>query len=297
MKDFIRQIKKGRLFAVLLLFTSNSIFAQVEVHSSVDRNKILIGEPIKLRIETRIPENLPIIFPSLDSLPHFEIIDQSEIDTSTSGALTVMLKEMNITSFDSGSWYIPAMQIELNEKIYRSDSIRIEVSYLPIDESTDYQDIVDVKSVKDPWRYLKYVFALLLLLFAAWAIWYVIKNRNKQRSAESFPHLTPFEEAMKLLENLEKDAPSAKEKYTRLVNIFKGFLRRQRKIDAGRKTTEELVLVLNSTGLSREQYTALAQVLRMSDMVKFAKYIPSGEEDRESIETIRKTIQTLNSAN
>lgn len=283
------------LLTIILALVVNGAHAQVEVWSFADKRKILIGEHIKLRIETRIPENLPVKFPVWDSLPHFEIVESGKIDTSSSGQAIVMIQEVTLTSFDSGSWHIPPFHITIDDKIYRSDSISVEVGYVPFDESGEYNDIVDVKAVSDPWQYVLYALGIIAVLVLIWALWYLVKNRGKKTTAGSFPHLSPFDEAMKMLDILKEESPPAKEKYTRLIDIFRVYLKRQLKIDTTEKTAAELVIVINADDFSRDQYTAIAQVMRMSDMVKFAKYIPGTEEDKESIETVRNVIQTLNS--
>jgi hypothetical protein len=45
--------------------------------------------------------------------------------------------------------------------------------------------------------------------------------------------------------------------------------------------------------LHNEQYNQLVQTLRMSDMVKFAKYQPQTKENEEAISVIEKNIITI----
>jgi hypothetical protein len=56
------------------------------------------------------------------------------------------------------------------------------------------------------------------------------------------------------------------------------------------ETTDDLVLQLNSLQLTVDDLNLLAQALRMSDLVKFAKYTTSAEDDRKAFEDIRNTI-------
>ena len=47
------------------------------------------------------------------------------------------------------------------------------------------------------------------------------------------------------------------------------------------------------TKIPKEQFEKLSQSLRLSDFVKFAKYIPSLEDDKNSFDTINWSIQKI----
>lgn len=73
--------RKYILFLFFLLPVYSFINAQVYVKASVDKNKILIGEPITLTVEAYIPLGLQITWFPLDTIPHFEFIKKSPKDT------------------------------------------------------------------------------------------------------------------------------------------------------------------------------------------------------------------------
>jgi hypothetical protein len=50
---------------------------------------------------------------------------------------------------------------------------------------------------------------------------------------------------------------------------------------------------LKSLNLHKEQFGKLSQSLRLSDFVKFAKYIPSNDDDRNAFSEIRNAIVTI----
>ena len=63
---------------LLFIFIFRDSFSQrVLVNSSIDKNNILIGEPIRLSIEVFLPTGTNAGWFSLDSIPHFEWIDKS----------------------------------------------------------------------------------------------------------------------------------------------------------------------------------------------------------------------------
>src|SRR5829696_8461471 len=111
----------GLLFLLLFPF----FLSAQEARFSFDKNKIVLGEPIKMTIEAVIGSGQNSDLFSLDTLPHFEVLDQSKIDTS-SGASGLQLKQIVvITSWDSGTWQLPG----IIRNGTASQPVTIEVGY------------------------------------------------------------------------------------------------------------------------------------------------------------------------
>ncbi len=123
---------------------------QVLARASVNRDQILIGEPIKLTFEVRIPMGQSVTWFNLDSIPRFEFIEKGKVDTADNIDGKQYHQELTITSFDSGSVVIPPLVIQVAGKSYATDSIPIEVSYAQLDISKDYRDIKDIEEVPKP---------------------------------------------------------------------------------------------------------------------------------------------------
>src|SRR6202012_785027 len=71
--------------------------------ATVDKQKILIGQPIQLMLEATVNGNAPLVWPSLDSLPHFEWVEKHNVDSSVQPGQRYYRQYLTITSFDSGS--------------------------------------------------------------------------------------------------------------------------------------------------------------------------------------------------
>jgi hypothetical protein len=65
---------------------------------------------------------------------------------------------------------------------------------------------------------------------------------------------------------------------------------RKKGIQSLQKTTDDLVSQLKTLSMPKEQFEELTQALRLTDFVKFAKYIPVAEDDRSTYDIIKKTI-------
>src|ERR1700744_1436935 len=111
-----------------------------DLKATVDKQKILIGEPIQLMLEATVHGDAPISWPDLDSLPHFEWVEKKKIDSSISPGQRYYRQYLTVTSFDSGAWSIPRLAFVDGNKKYFTDSIRINIRYTRMEAGNDYQD-------------------------------------------------------------------------------------------------------------------------------------------------------------
>ena len=264
------------------------------VKATVDRNKIFIGEPIQLTLEADIPENEPIRFFTIDTLPHFEFLEKRKIDTINTSDGTVLTQIIRITSFDSGHWVIPSLVLREN---ITTDTLPVDVGYSEFNREQDYHDIKDIIEVnpaeekKNWWWWYAIAGSVVLLILIIYLL-----RRKKPVVKTAEPIIDPYEEAMKQLEKLQHEKADQKQYHSRLVDIFRVYVSKKKGIHSLQKTTDDLVVQLKIIFVDKARFEKLAQALRLSDFVKFAKYIPSGEEDRNVFEIIKTSIQDIEQA-
>jgi len=117
--------------------------------------------------------------------------------------------------------------------------------------------------------------------------------RKKKKPLAKIPFVDPYKEAKQELEKLGKENLTSKMFYTRLVDIFRVYISRRKGIASLQKTTDDLVVQLRSLKLPAEQFNRLAQALRMSDFVKFAKFEPGQSDKNDSFKTIKEFIDDI----
>lgn len=266
-----------------------------------DRQKIIIGEPVQLMLEVSVPDNLPLTWPVLDSLPHFEWIEKGHVDSTLQNGIRHYRQYLTLTSFDSGAWAIPRLPFTSGNKQYLSDSVRILVGYTSAAPVKDYHDIKDIIDVPNPFaKWFVWIIVAVTLGSLALVVWFIRKKKLLKQLIPSLNRspLTPYEEALKQLDLLEKQELPAKGSvkiyYIRLSEIFREYLFREWEISSLAETSEELIGQLRRLPFSAEQHTALAGMLRISDFVKFAKYQPSLADSEQHCRTIRKSMELLN---
>ena len=288
----MNKINPYQLF-LFLLFTcfSITIGAQVKpsIRASVDKNRILIGEPFLLTIEASFPASFKTSFFDIDTLDHFEFLKPPHIDSFSEASSKGIKAIYTLTSFDSGHWVIPAFV--LNPKV-RSDTIPVDVVFSDFNPEQDYHDIKDIIEIKPKeeknwlWYAIAGTVAVLVLIYA-------LLRKKKQPAEVTAPPVNAYEEAMNQLNSLQKQKLSGKEYHTNLVDIFRLYVLRKRNVLSLQKTTDDLVYQLRSIIKENEIFTQLQQSLQLSDFVKFAKYNPAAEDDSSAFNTIKKTIQHI----
>ncbi|HEX3933044.1 MAG TPA: hypothetical protein VHW43_00105 [Puia sp.] len=270
------------------------------VQATVDKQKIVIGEPIHLKLEVTVPDNVPFAWPGLDSLPHFDWLDKGKIDTTVRPGERSYEQYLTLTSFDSGTWAIPRLSFLVGNKKAFSDSIRISIDYTKIDPSKDFHDIKDIIDIPNPFaRWIGWLVAAATLLSAT-LVFLVIRKKKllkKLLPVRQTPLLSPYEEAIGQLEELERqhlpDTGAMKAYYSRVGEILRVYLLRRLGISSFAETSEELIGQLRRLRLPADIFEGLAETLRMSDFVKFAKYQPGIADSDQHYRAVRAAIENL----
>ena len=284
--------KKQILFLSSLFFVQ-LVFAQggATIKATVDKGRILIGEPIQLTIEAYLSPELIKKFIDIDSIEHFEFIEKPIIDSSDNKSGWNIKGLYKITSFDSGHWIIPSFVLSPGVK---TDTIPIDVVFSDFDPKQDYHDIKDILEVNPPknkthWWWYAVAGAVLLGLL----LLYLLRKKKPQPVSVLKVHIYPYKEAIKQLDQLAKENPEAKQYHSKLTDIFRLYVFRRKGILSLQKTTEDLIWQLKNLNLDKEQFDKLSQSLRLSDFVKFAKFVPSGSENGNCFQEIKNSILTI----
>ena len=293
-------MKSGSKHIISLFFLIFSFYAQaqVNVRSNIDRDNILIGETLSLTVEAYTPIGANIVWFNADTIPHFEMLKNDKLDTVQNIDAKKLSQHFELTSFDSGQQYIPPFEIVVDNQSYFTDSIPITVSFAPFDPNEDYRDIKDIIEVKNPSvDYLQWVIgALAVVSLAVLALLWRRKRPAPDVKKQQMPVLTPYEEAMKALAQLAlKNVNNGEVKtyYSQMNDILRKYVSRKFSVATFERTNEELIIELSGKGIPKDAFISLAQSLRMSDVVKFAKYLPSEEDNKSNLRIVTSSIEIL----
>ncbi len=285
----------------LFFFCASAVFAQgsSSVKASVNKSKILIGEPLELIVETYLPPNLAAKNLVTDTIPHFEFLEKPFTDSFDKNGSLIIKTLYRLTSFDSGHWVIPSFVLAGKLK---TETIGIDVVFSDFDPEQDYHDIKDIIEVEPPEKKNQWLWFLIGGTILLGAVLYYFLRRNKSEIIAPVPekNVDAFEEAMQNMELLRRDKLSGKIFFTRLTDIFRLYVFKKTGIHSLQRTTDDLVLQLKDIGLDRKNFDNLSASLRLADFVKFAKYA-AGDDDIENafahIITAIRAIEELHNKN
>ena len=277
------------------------------IKTTVDKNEILIGQQINYHVETSMPDNTYRLswFSVPDSFGNFIAITKNKIDSNFSNGNLNFSQDIILTSFDSGRQVIPPLTLtaatldgDSTFNLY-TDSIAINVTYSPTDSIMPFHDIKNIIEVKKTFPWWAWVLVGLgIVLLIIWIL-FLLKFFKKKKDIKIFESkLSPYDESMQLLNDLEKEnllqQNKFKEYHSRLTEIFKRYLSRKTNTYQLHLTTDELLIELNGFDLPKEQISTFANCLRMGNVVKFAKYIPPAFENEKCFSQTKEMIIAIN---
>jgi hypothetical protein len=157
-------------------------------------------------------------------------------------------------------------------------------------------DIRDIKGPIKPYQLFFYIiaglfFTILLGLFSAYLILKIKKRKIKLTSS-----LSAYETTYNALEDLKKKGLIKKGKieeyHIELSDIIRQYLESKFEIKASTMTIEEFLINFKGANNGSFEYKRLLRDFLMHcDMVKFARYEPSGDEIEQSFRSARELIK------
>lgn len=298
---------RTKLYTILFLLAAVTVFGQQnQVQTSIDSTKIKIGSQFNLTLKTKVDTSSRVSFPEGRSFGQLEVLESYPVDTIKDGAMYELVKKYGLTQFDSGRYIIPSLPVVINNKMIKTDSLRIEVNNIKVD--TLKQKMYDIKPVlkgqSNTSFWLWILFAVVATGAAAYGLWRYLKNRKPaEPKAKKEEIISPIERASRELKELEKrellEKGAVKDYYSQLTDIARTYIEEAIHVPAMESTTSELIDAMRDAvrkkkmNLSQETFEELEKILRTADMVKFAKSRPLDFEIAEDRKRVEKTIVVI----
>lgn len=291
-----------KLLLYILFFISFGIFSQTsKVSAEIDTKGIRIGEQFVYAISIDEVDN--VVLPKLRDLKGLEVIDTLKTDTLK----RALVQKYIMTGFDSGAFYIPQQQVLINNQVYLTDSLLVNVATIPVD--TTKVKMFEIKGIKgEPYQFDDYKHILFwvlgILLLVGVVLFFALKRTKNDEIQISKSILTPYQEALKGLKSLDGKLlwqnNKIKEYYSELSGVVRNYIERELNVQAMETTTDGLIEQLSSFKDSesiltdKETISKLDGLLKQADLVKFAKSKPLAhqiEGDRNIAEHIINNIK------
>ncbi|HPV88064.1 MAG TPA: hypothetical protein PKU85_02490 [Bacteroidales bacterium] len=287
--------------------------------STLDRDSILIGDQVwwKMNVPREAWQDKQIETVQFPSLP-FDISQGVEAlspvlldSVFRKKRLEAVEARILLTSFDSGSYQLPPMPLYLKQLDGVVDTLwfkgpELYVNTIQVD-TTSFEPF----GIKDQMGYpptvgeiLSLVGLIVLIVGLILLIVRIVKRRRKNLPVFGpiRPKDPPHVVALKVLESIRKQELwkklKAKQYYTLLTDTMRIYLRDRWGIQAMEQTSAEMICSLKKEEagdslLTDKNIGLLEDMFRTGDLAKFAKYVPSDSENRESLEqAIRFVAET-----
>jgi hypothetical protein len=296
-------LTRSLFFIWLFSFASVTWGQEPRVSASTDSAQYKVGSWILLHIDAELPPTVDSLAVAVkDSLGPFEILDV-EPSPSKAGHQQWLLR---LTVFDTGKVFVPPAIFAYKNRgdtltrVAYSNPIPLTIVGIPVDLKGD---IKDIKPPLDaPWKFedfLPYLIALAVLLLLGFAYWYYrrLKKRREALYVPPKPEIPPWRVALAALHTVEDQRlwqqGRVKDFYSETTEIIRRFLEDQYAVLALESTSDEIVVQLKRVPEAQMLLREFRSFFTTADLVKFAKYLPTPEENEQELTWAFHFVRTM----
>lgn len=291
-------MKKFFLSILLATIFANISFAgEISVKASLEPADILIGEQSKFKLELIQPNSEKVSWPQFaDTLAtNVQILEKLKTDTTEipDGRISITTEYL-VSSYDSGFYYIPEFVFETATEKVVSNPVGLTVNTVQVNEQTD-----DIHAEKDimsapfswvelaQWSGIGLAIILIIAIVVLLLMRFVFKKKVSILPEEPEVILPAHVVALKKLEQIKTEKiwqqGQIKQFYTELTDVIREYLSGAYGINAMEMTTDEIVALVKKNKDLDEIRVVLKEMLELSDLVKFAKFIPLENENEKAV--------------
>ena len=270
------------------------------VSAAIDSTTLFIGDQtdLHLRATCEVGEQVQLPVLSEELIPGIEIVDKTIIDTAMLNDGRVQYNQyVTLTSFEDSLFYIAPLPFVSGDDTVWSESLTLNVVQPFEMDSTDMA-ITDIKGIyKAPiwwWGILRWVLLALAIAGIGVGGYYLItylQSRARKSEDEVLPAepLRPAEEvALEKLDAIREQkiwqTGQVKEYHTQLTDVVREYIARRFEVSSVEQTSDETLRAMR--GLlsdKKELYESLREMLTLADLVKFAKWTATPDENEKSL--------------
>ena len=270
------------------------------VSATLDSTTLFIGDQTDLHLRAIGEVGEQVTMPVLDKelIPGVEIVDRTIVDTLSLKDGRVQYDQyLTVTSFEDSLFYIAPLPFVSGDDTVWSDGLTLNVVQ-PFEMDTTDMAITDIKGVyKAPvwwWGIFRWVLLAVLLAGVGVAGYYLItylqrRKREEEGNVVMTEPLRPAEEvALEKLDAIKEkkiwQQGQVKEYYTQLTDVVREYIARRFEVSSVEQTSDETLRDIRPLLSERKDlYDQLRKMLTLADLVKFAKWSTTPDENELSL--------------
>lgn len=291
-------MKKIFLSIFLAFALVNISFAgEISVKATLEPNEILIGQQSTYKLELIQPATEKVSWPQFsDTLAtNVQILEKLKTDTAkiSDGKISITTEYL-VSSYDSGFYYVPEFLFETATEKVTSNPVGLTVNTMQVNEQTD--DINAEKNIMSaPFSWIELarwsgigLAAVLIIAIIVLLLMRFVFNKKVTILPETPEVVLPAHVvALQKLEQIKTEKiwqqGQIKQFYTDITDVIREYLSGAYCINAMEMTTDEIVALVKKNKDLDEIRLVLKDMLELSDLVKFAKFVPLENENEKAV--------------
>ena len=288
-----------------------NILLAIVVSASIDSTMLMIGDQTAMHLsvtqEADERVEMPVFGETLQD--GIEIVDRSAVDTTTlpDGRLQLS-QELTLTSFKDSLFAVAPIAVVSGGDTFWTEPMALNVIQpFEVDSSLAITDIKGIEKAPIYWwgilRWILLVLAVIGLFVGAYygVLWYR-KHFFKEEEVIEPELLRPADEvALEKLDEIKaqkiwKDG-KVKEYQTELTDVVREYIGRRFDVQSTEKTSDETLRAMKPL-IDKELFAKLSKMLQLADLVKFAKWHTTPDENEQALSTayefVNETREVIN---
>lgn len=291
-----------------------NLLLAIVVSASIDSTMLMLGDQTAMHLNVTHEADEQVTWPVFgETLQEgIEIVDKTAIDTTTLPDGRIQLsQDLMLTSFKDSLFAIEPLYVTRGEDTFWTDPMALNVIQpFEVDSSMAITDIKDIEKAPIWWwgiiRWILLILGILLLVDLGFWLYRKYDKYRKQAEEPIDPELLrPADEvALEKLDAIKeakiwKDG-KVKEYQTDLTDVVREYIGRRFEVHSTEKTSDETLREMKNL-IDKPLYERLKSMLQLADLVKFAKWHTTPDENELSLTTaydfVNETKEVVNDEN
>ena len=275
-----------------------NLLLAIVVSASIDSTVLMIGDQTDLHLQVTHDATEQVTLPVFGEQLQdgIEIVDKTIVDTLNLPDGRVQLNQyLTLTSFKDSLFAIEPIAVTRGEDTFWTEPMALNiVQPFEVDTTLAITDIKDIE--KAPiwwWGIIRWILLGLLiagLCVGGYYLWRWLESKRKPAEEPVDPDLLrPADEvALEKLDEIKaqkiwKDG-KVKEYQTELTDVVREYIGRRFEVHSTEKTSDETLREMKPL-IEKDLYTRLSKMLQLADLVKFAKWHTTPDENEQALTT------------
>lgn len=275
-----------------------NILLAIIVSASIDSTTLMLGDQTDLHLQVTHDATEQVQMPAFGEQLQdgIEIVDKTIVDTLNLPDGRVQLNQyLTLTSFKDSLFAIEPIAVASGEDTFWTEPMALNVIQpFEVDTTLAITDIKDIE--KAPiwwWGIIRWILLGLLiagLCVGGYYLWRWLESKRKPEEEPINPDLLrPADEvALEKLDEIKaakiwKDG-KVKEYQTELTDVVREYIGRRFEVHSTEKTSDETLHEMKPL-IEKDLYTRLSKMLQLADLVKFAKWHTTPDENEQALTT------------